>query len=95
MNTDDDSSNVDTTTARAMVASNPDALVVDVRAPGELEAAHIDGAINLPLDRRATQAHRRLCEAGLPDTVVLSGGMNAWIASGAPPSSMRARPSPL
>ncbi len=33
---------------------------------------------------RATQAHRKLCDAGLPDAVVLAGGMNAWIASGAP-----------
>lgn len=101
-------SHVDAATARAMIAANPDVLVVDVRTPGEFESAHIDGAINLPLDQvdvhlrrivadaggrlllicqsgnRANKAQQRLCEAGLPDTVVLSGGMNSWIASGAP-----------
>ncbi|WP_433500716.1 rhodanese-like domain-containing protein [Sphaerimonospora sp. CA-214678] len=99
---------VDVTTARAMIASDAGVLVVDVRTAAEFETAHIDGAINLPLDQvdvhlrrivadaggrlllicqsgnRADKARQRLCEAGLPDTVVLSGGMNSWIASGAP-----------
>ncbi len=102
------SPDIDTATARALMAANPDVLVVDVRTPAEFETAHIGGAINLPFDQvdahlrrivadaggrmllvcqsggRATQARKRLCEAGLPDTVVLAGGMNAWIASGAP-----------
>ncbi|GAA4421359.1 rhodanese-like domain-containing protein [Acidovorax lacteus] len=30
--------------------------VVDVRSPGEFAAGHIDGAINLPLDRLAQDA---------------------------------------
>ncbi len=33
---------------------------------------------------RATRAQRSLSEAGLSDVVVLTGGMNSWIASGAP-----------
>ncbi|TQS21214.1 rhodanese-like domain-containing protein [Microbispora sp. KK1-11] len=33
---------------------------------------------------RAAQAHKKLCDGGLRDAVVLTGGMNAWIASGAP-----------
>ncbi|MFC0862192.1 rhodanese-like domain-containing protein [Sphaerimonospora cavernae] len=108
MATNAGSSAVGVTTARALIASNPDVLVVDVRTAAEFETAHIDGAINLPLDQvdahlrrivadaggrlllicqsgnRATQAQKSLCEAGLPGTVVLSGGMNSWIASGAP-----------
>ncbi|MFC5821763.1 Inner membrane protein YgaP [Nonomuraea coxensis DSM 45129] len=114
MTTDNASASVDAITARAMIASNPDVLVVDVRTPGEFDAAHIDGAINLPLDQvdthlrrivsdaggrmllicqsggRATQAHKKLCDAGLPDATVLAGGMNAWIAAGAP--VVRGRP---
>lgn len=106
MNTE--SPDIDTATARALIASDPDVLVVDVRTPAEFETAHISGAINLPLDQvdahlrriaddaggtmllicqsggRATQAHKKLCDAGLRDAVVLTGGMNAWIASGAP-----------
>lgn len=96
---------VDVTTARALIADDPDLLVVDVRTAAEFETAHIDGAINLPLDQidgnlrqlagrrlllicqsgnRATRAQRRLRAAGLSGAVVLSGGMNTWIASGAP-----------
>ncbi|WP_067170112.1 rhodanese-like domain-containing protein [Microtetraspora niveoalba] len=102
------SSPVDVTTARALIASDPDVVVVDVRTPAEFETAHIDGAVNLPLEQvdahlrrivadaggtmllicqsgnRADQAQKRLCDAGLPGTVVLSGGMNSWIAAGAP-----------
>ncbi|HEY9524196.1 MAG TPA: rhodanese-like domain-containing protein [Thermopolyspora sp.] len=108
MTTDSPATKVDVTTARALIASNPDVLLVDVRTPTEFETAHIDGAINLPLDQvdvhlrqivadaggklmlicqsggRATQAQKKLCDAGLPDTVVLSGGLNAWIAAGGP-----------
>ena len=36
-------------------------LVVDVRSPGEFEAGHVDGAINLPLDRPGAD-----CAQGLP-----------------------------
>ncbi|WP_067133678.1 rhodanese-like domain-containing protein [Microtetraspora malaysiensis] len=108
MTTNAASSTVDVTTARALIESNSDVLVVDVRTPAEFETAHINGAINLPLDQvdahlrqivadaggtmllicqsgnRATQAQKKLCEAGLPGTAVLSGGMNSWVASGAP-----------
>ncbi|HEY9207841.1 rhodanese-like domain-containing protein [Acidovorax sp.] len=37
-------------------------LVVDVRSPGEFAAGHVDGAINLPLDRLGTD-----CAQALPD----------------------------
>ncbi|MEU6431762.1 rhodanese-like domain-containing protein [Microbispora sp. NPDC046973] len=105
---DTGSPDIDIATARALIAANPDVLVVDVRTPAEFETAHISGAVNLPLDQvdvhlrrivadaggtlllvcqsggRAAQARRKLYDAGLPGTVVLTGGMNAWIASGAP-----------
>lgn len=81
---------------------------MDVRIPAEFESAHIDGAINLPLDQaddhlrrivtdaggrmllicqsgnRAERARTALSDTGLSDVVVLDGGMNAWIATGAP-----------
>lgn len=83
-------------------------LVLDVRTPGEFETAHIDGAVNIPVDQldphlreivhnaggtmvlvcqsggRAEQAASKLSEHGKEDLVLLAGGMNAWMQSGAP-----------
>ncbi|GGK94034.1 sulfurtransferase [Sphaerisporangium melleum] len=108
-------SRIDAISARSLIAANPDVLVVDVRTPAEFETAHIDGAINLPLDQvdahlrrivsdaggrmllicqsgnRAERAHRALIGAGMTDVVILDGGMNAWIASGAPVDHGRPR----
>ncbi|MFI7145039.1 rhodanese-like domain-containing protein [Nonomuraea sp. NPDC050022] len=108
-------SHIDAATVRSLIAANPDVLVVDVRTPAEFESAHIDGAINLPLDQvdahlrrivadaggrmllicqsgnRAERARSALSGAGLDDVAVLDGGMNAWIASGAPVNRGRAR----
>ncbi|GAA1438963.1 MAG: rhodanese-like domain-containing protein [Nocardiopsis sp. BM-2018] len=99
---------IDAAAVRALIETNPDTLLVDVRTPAEYESSHIDGAINLPLgqvDRhleritqdaggqmvlicqsgsRAEQCQGKLTKAGLEETVVMSGGMNAWTAAGAP-----------
>ncbi|MEU8403629.1 rhodanese-like domain-containing protein [Nonomuraea sp. NPDC048892] len=106
---------IDAATARSLIEANPDVLVVDVRTPAEFGSAHIDGAINLPLDQvdahlrrvvadaggrlllicqsgnRAERARTALSDAGLSDVAVLDGGMNAWIAAGAPVNRGRAR----
>ncbi|UBU18298.1 rhodanese-like domain-containing protein [Nonomuraea gerenzanensis] len=108
-------SSIDAASARSLIAANPDVLVVDVRTPAEFGTAHIDGAVNLPLDQvdahlrrivtdaggllllicqsgnRAERARAALSDAGLSDVAVLDGGMNAWIASGAPVNRGRAR----
>lgn len=108
-------STMDVPTARALLATNPDTLIVDVRTPAEFETAHIAGAINLPLDQvdahlgrivadaggrmllicqsgnRATQACTKLASAGLTDAAVMTGGMGAWIAAGAPVERGRQR----
>ncbi|MDF2704463.1 MAG: Rhodanese domain protein [Nonomuraea muscovyensis] len=108
-------SRIDAASARSLIAANPDVLVVDVRTSAEFESAHIEGAINLPLDQvdahlqrivtgaggrlllicqsgnRAERARTALGDAGLSDVVVLDGGMNSWIASGAPVNRGRAR----
>ncbi|MEU4233544.1 rhodanese-like domain-containing protein [Nonomuraea sp. NPDC026600] len=44
-------SRIDVASARSLIAANPDVLVVDVRTPAEFASAHINGAINLPLDQ--------------------------------------------
>ncbi|MEU8006116.1 rhodanese-like domain-containing protein [Catellatospora sp. NPDC049111] len=99
---------IDIVSTRALIAANPDVLLVDVRTPGEYESAHIAGSINLPLDQvdahlqhivaaaggtmvivcqsgnRAGQCQTRLAAAGTTGATVMTGGMNAWIAAGAP-----------
>lgn len=103
-----ESTSVDVTTARALIDSNPDTLIVDVRTPAEFETAHIAGAVNLPLDQvddhlgrivadaggrmllicqsgnRASQACTKLVSAGITGATVMTGGIGAWIAAGAP-----------
>lgn len=102
------SATIDVVSTRALIAADPDALLVDVRTPGEYETAHIAGSLNLPLDQvdahlqhivsaagggmvivcqsgnRAGQCQTRLAAAGATGTTVMTGGMNAWIAAGAP-----------
>lgn len=97
---------IDAAAARSLLDNNPDALVVDVRTPGEFETAHIPGAVNLPVEQvdahlqqivshaggklvlvcqsgaRAERCQALLSRAGLTDTVVLAGGMKAWVAAG-------------
>jgi rhodanese-related sulfurtransferase len=106
---------IDVVAAHALISARSDALVVDVRTPGEYETAHIEGAINLPLDQidahptrladradtpillicqsgeRASRCQQSLASAGLDGTLVLDGGMNAWLAVGHPVVRGRAR----
>ncbi|MGH3392064.1 MAG: rhodanese-like domain-containing protein [Actinomadura sp.] len=107
-------STIDVAAAWALTAGGSGVLLLDVRTPAEFETAHIDGAVNVPLDRldehlprlavdapgqavlicqsggRARTAQAKLAAAGLPQAVVLAGGMNSWIAADAP--VVRGRP---
>lgn len=42
-------------TDSASPAWDEDALIIDVRSPGEFASGHVDGALNLPLDRFAQE----------------------------------------
>jgi rhodanese-related sulfurtransferase len=99
---------IDVFATRALMATESDVLLVDVRTPGEYETAHIEGSINLPLDqvdahlqdivaaaggtmvivcqtgKRAGQCQNKLAAAGMTVPRVLTGGLNAWLAAGAP-----------
>lgn len=57
-------STIDVATARALMANNPDTLIVDVRTPGEFETAHVPGSINLPLDQVDAHLERIVQDAG-------------------------------
>lgn len=107
MQTDSNIQTVGVDEARILLRET-NTLVLDVRSPGEFETAHIDGAVNIPVDRldphlreivsnaggtmvlvcqsggRAEQAATKLSREGKQDLVLLEGGMNAWLQSGAP-----------
>jgi rhodanese-related sulfurtransferase len=68
---------IDVTSVREMLATNPDALVVDVRTPGEFETAHISGAINLPLDQVDAHLARIVNDAGGQMVLVCQSGNRA------------------
>lgn len=54
--------------AQALI-EQPNTLVLDVRSPGEFESTHIDGAINIPVDR--LDPHLREIVAGVGGTLLL------------------------
>ncbi|MDI9580048.1 MAG: rhodanese-like domain-containing protein [Thermobispora sp.] len=70
-------STIDAVTARSLIASNPDVLVVDVRTPREFETAHIEGAINLPLDQVDAHLQRIVKDAGGTLLLVCQSGGRA------------------
>ena len=62
---------------RSLMATNPDVLLVDVRTPGEYEAAHIAGSINLPLDQVDAHLRRIVSDAGGRLVLVCQSGARA------------------
>ncbi|WP_329018079.1 rhodanese-like domain-containing protein [Micromonospora rifamycinica] len=64
-----DPATVDAATLRDLLTTGGDLRVLDVRTPGEFEAAHIPGAYNVPLD--LLREHRAELRAHLDDQVVL------------------------
>ncbi len=52
-------------------------LVLDVRSPGEFESAHIDGAVNIPVDRLDGHLREIVSAAGGTMMVVCQGGGRA------------------
>jgi hydroxyacylglutathione hydrolase len=64
--------------AEALAASDPP-LVVDVRAPSELEGGQIDGAVNVPLSRLSTELDA--LPADRPLVVYCSSGYRSAIAA--------------
>jgi rhodanese-related sulfurtransferase len=68
---------VDVTTARALLAGNPDTLIVDVRTPAEFETVHIGGAINLPLDQVDAHLARIVADAGGRMLLICQSGNRA------------------
>ena len=50
----------------ASLPTMPSLTVVDVRSPGEFAAGHIEGAVNLPLDRLAQDAATLLPDKQAP-----------------------------
>lgn len=65
---------------RAELAARADIQVLDVRRPGEFQAGHIPGAVNLPLDR--LERERTRLDPARPTAVVCAGGYRSSAAAG-------------
>lgn len=68
---------IDPRSARELIETSPDTLVVDVRTPGEFETAHLRGAINLPLDQVDAHLQRIVADAGGHMILVCQSGRRA------------------
>ncbi|MGC5030651.1 rhodanese-like domain-containing protein [Micromonospora sp. DT229] len=68
---------IDVATARALIAENPDTLIVDVRTPGEYDSAHVPGSINLPLDQVDAHLGRIVNDAGGRMLLICQSGARA------------------
>ncbi|MFC3492627.1 rhodanese-like domain-containing protein [Glycomyces rhizosphaerae] len=68
---------IDPRSARELIATGPDTLVVDVRTPGEFASAHLPGAINLPLDQVDAHLRRIVADAGGRMILVCQSGRRA------------------
>jgi rhodanese-related sulfurtransferase len=75
-----------------LLINREDAVVLDVRDPGEYGAGHILGAKNVPLARivycetgnRSAKAAAALKAKGYERVLNLSGGIGAWLQAGLP-----------
>lgn len=68
---------IDIASVRALLATKPDSLIVDVRTPAEFETAHIEGAVNLPLDQVDAHLSRIVADAGGELVLVCQSGGRA------------------
>jgi len=67
---------------QAMLQTDADTLVVDVRTPGEFASAHIAGAVNIPLDQVDAHLRRIVSHAGGKLVLVCQLGGRAEQAAG-------------
>lgn len=67
---------VDVAEAQALIHES-NTLVLDVRSPGEFETAHIDGAINIPVDRLDPHLREIVSNAGGTMVLVCQSGGRA------------------
>jgi phage shock protein E len=58
----------------------PNSVVIDVRSPGEYASGHVDGALNLPLDRIATDIVQQVPDRDQPLVLYCQSGMRSGSA---------------
>jgi rhodanese-related sulfurtransferase len=72
---------VDAVALRAELAGGSAPRLLDVRTPGEFQAGHIEGAVNLPLDQLDAHAARIAGGTGRLAVVCQAGGRSTTAAS--------------
>ncbi len=60
--------------------TNTPPIIVDVRSPAEYAAGHVDGAINLPLDRLAHELQQTLPDRAAPVLLYCQSGARSGMA---------------
>jgi rhodanese-related sulfurtransferase len=68
---------LDAAAVQALMATNPDVLLVDVRTSGEYGTAHVPGSVNLPLDQVDAHLRRIVTDAGGSLVLVCQAGGRA------------------
>lgn len=64
------------------LVQEPSTLVLDVRSPGEFETSHIDGAVNIPVDRLDPHLREIVAAGGGTMVLVCQSGGRAEQAAG-------------
>jgi phage shock protein E len=64
-------------TGNAAATPATDSRLIDVRSPGEYEAGHIDGALNVPLDRLTRDIARIVPDPSTPMMLYCQSGMRS------------------
>jgi rhodanese-related sulfurtransferase len=64
------------------LVQQPSTLVLDVRSPGEFETSHIDGAVNIPVDRLDPHLREIVAAGGGTTVLVCQSGGRAEQAAG-------------
>lgn len=69
-------------TAACVLAHDPNVLMLDVRTPAEFETAHIEGAVNVPLDELDRHIPRLAAQTPVHTVLICQSGGRARTAQG-------------
>ena len=72
---------IDIETALSMLSKNKRAVLIDLRMPGDYEADHINGAVNIPLNDFVKNPYRAAKDTGAPVVFFCENGYKSALAA--------------